>query len=308
MSLSAETTKWLDDLKKEGNLSDEAFNAIKAGVEGSPKADEFVKGSSLRQSDYSRQMGTVQQAQKDVEAAQRELQTKEAEVLAYKGTLDGWKVGADDKLKKFVSDAEAASNKALTAVNRLKSIAIANGLDENEILKDLDVPSNSQNQNTGGSPGLDTSKFLTSDQLKDQVRQASREAAMIDATIYDISTEHQKLFGTVLPSAATLVEGAIKAGKTLKQHWEESFKVPEKRTEVSENDIKARIEQGIKDGMATQLSNQVLAGQHPAGIPNGAIAPVFKNPDITKALPADHQNGGGVSAAIAAHAAGKYRS
>lgn len=309
MALSVETQKWLDDLKKEGNLSDEAFNAIKAGVEANPKADEFVKGSALRQSDYSRQMTAVQQAQKAVEDAQRELQAKEAEVNSYKGTLESWKTGADAKFNQAVKDAEAASNKATAALNRLRSVAVASGLDENEVLKDLDVTSNNPNPNPGGQPTLDTSKFLTSDQLKQQVAQAQREAALIDATIYDLAAEYRRLYGQEPPSgwAKSVVEGALSTKTTLEQYVTKEFKFDEKRGEASEKAIQARIDEAVKKKETELLSNQALAGQHPAGIPSGANSPVFKNENIAKPVPADRQSGGGVSAALAAHAAGKYR-
>lgn len=307
MAISQETSKWLDDLKKEGNLTDDAFNSIKASFDN-PKADEFVKGSTLRQSDYSRQMDSVKQAQKAVEDAQRDFQTKQAEVNAYKGTLDTWKAGAESKFHKAVKDAEAADTKATAALNRLKAVAQANGLDETEVLKDLTIPVNPNLQNPN-TPNMDTSKFLTADQLNEQVSRAARETAFVDATIYDLASEYRRLYGQEPPAgfAKSLVEGAIKSKMTLDEYATKEFKFVDKRTEASEAAIQARIKTAVDEASAKILSDQALSGGAHTGVPAGANSPIFKNENIMKPIAADHQGGGGVSAAIAAHAAGKYR-
>lgn len=308
MALSNETQKWLDDLKREGGLTDEAFNAIKASLDN-PKADEFVKGSALRQSDYSRQMGTVQAAQKAVEDAQRDLKLKEDNVAAYKSTLDGWKTEKEPLFIKAVKDAELAATRETAAINRLKSLALANGLDENEVLKDINVPVN-PNPNPNPAPGFDTSKFLTADQLNAHVQKAARETAFVDATIMDLAGEYRLLYGKDIPPGwgRAVVEGAIKSGLTLNDYVSKEYKFDEKRTQAAEAGIQARIDAAVTANTAKLNSEHILSGQNPGGVPSGANSPVFKQENIMKPLAPDHQAGGGITAAIAAHSAGKYRS
>lgn len=304
MAISKETQSWLADLKATGKLSEEQFKALESAASDST-VDEFIKGSALRQSDYSRNMAEVQKAQKAVEDANRELQNKEAAVTKFQQDLGTWKTGAEEKFNKAIKDAEGSSTKLSAAVNRLKALAVANGLDESEVLKDLDV--GVVEPAKVATSAIDTSKFLTTDQLKAQVTQAAQEAAMVDASIYDIASEHQRLFGTALPSAKNLVEGAIKAKQTLSQYWESTFKVAEKRAEATEKAIQERVDKAVKERETQILSEQALATQHPGGVPSTANSPVFKNENIVKPIAADHQPGSGISAAVAAHIAGKYR-
>ncbi len=305
MAISTATEQWLADLKKAGGLTDEAFNTIRASFE-KPEVDEFVKGSALRQSDYSRQMTAVQTAQKAVEDAQRDLQIKQTEVDNYRGTLDGWKAGAEGKFNTAVKNAELASTKAHAALERLKAVAAANGLDEAEVLKDLDTPVVLPNPN---QPNMDTSKFLTVDQLNEQVGKAARETAFVDATIMDLATEYRELYGKNPPMGwgRSVVEGALKSKQTLNEYVNREFKFDEKRQEVQKASIAAEIQAGIDAGMAKYTSEQIMGGQNPGGVPQGAVSPVFRNPNIMKPLEADHQSGGGISAAVAASASGKYR-
>ena len=73
MALSNETQRWLESLKTEGNLSDEAYNSIRTSL--NDKADNFVKGSVLRQDDYSRQMAAFKETQTAVEKAAIAVET-----------------------------------------------------------------------------------------------------------------------------------------------------------------------------------------------------------------------------------------
>jgi hypothetical protein len=295
--MTQETQKWLADLKATGKITDEQIKALEIAA-GTPEVDQFIKDSALRQADYSRHMDEVRKAQRAVEDATKELQNKEAAVTKYQADLGTWKAGAEEKFNAAVRAAEGSSTKLAAAINRLKAIAVANGLDEADVLKDLDVPSNPP-----VPPSVDTSKFLTADQLTERVREATRTAAFVDATIHDIAVEHQKLFGVPLPSAKDLVAEAIKAGKTLDQYWSEKFKVPEKQAEVREAEINERIKKAVDEATARLTSERVLAGQHNNAAP---VSPVFKE-DLSKPLPVDYKPGGGISAALAAHAAGKYQ-
>jgi hypothetical protein len=298
--MTQETQKWLADLKATGKITEEQFKALETAA-GTPEVDQFIKDSALRQADYSRHMDEISKARKAVEDAARELQNKEAAVTKYQADLGTWKAGAEEKFNAAVRAAEGSSTKLAAALNRLKAIAVANGLDEADVLKDLDAPSNPPVV----TPTIDTSKFLTAEQLAEQVREAARTAAFVDASIHDIAVEHQKLFGVPLPSAKDLVAEAIKAGKTLDQYWSEKFKVPEKQAEVREAEINERIKKAVDEATARLTSEQVLAGQHNNAAAH-PVSPVFRE-SITKPLPVDYKPGGGISAALAAHAAGKYQ-
>jgi hypothetical protein len=301
MALSAETQAWLDDLKKTGGISDEAFATLRATLESNSKADEFVKGSALRQSDYSRRMAEVQAAQQTLEAAQAALKAKEAEVTNFQTQLGQWKASAEPKFQQALAAQEAAERRVAAATARLKALAIANGLDENEVLKDIEAPPNPNPQNSQNppqNPPLDTTKFVT----KDDMIRGVRESALVDATIYDLGNEHQALFGKPLPNAAQLVAEAVQAGKPLRTFWEEKYKVPEKRNELQEASIQERIKAGVEAELAKRISEGALAPSV-AGRDDLKGSPVFSKP-LT--APTD-AGGGGVSAAVAAFQAGKYK-
>ncbi len=305
MALSSETTAWLEGLKKDGGLSDEAYNTIRASLD-SPKADEYVKGSSLRQADYSKKMDELRASQVAATEAQNQLAISQSNVAKYQIDVANWKTGAEAKYKQTVSQAEALERRATAAVARVRALAIANGIDETEALKDIDIVPTTEVTMTNKTNQVDMSQYLTQDQFQENVKKAVAESATIEAAIYDVASEHRRLFGQDLPNARELVQGAMAAKQTLSQFWESKFKVPEKRAEAAETAFNERVNKAVEEKTSKFLSEQALSqsGQHMA--PNNILSPVFR-PDVLKPIASDHQAGAGISAAIAAATSGKYR-
>lgn len=306
MALSTETQAWLEGLRKDGNVSDEAYNQIKASLESNSKADEYVKGSALRQADYSKKMDDVREAQKAAADATNALATKQAEVVRYQIEVANWKDGAETKYKQTVDESEKLERRASAATARLRAIAMANGLDPAEVLKDIDIIPTEEVNRQNMTQNIDTSKFLTQEQFEVNVKKAVSESAVIEAAIYDVASEHKRLFGQDLPNARELVQGALASKQTLTQFWENKFKVPEKRAEAAETAFNERVNKAVEEKTSKFLSEQALnqSGQHMT--PGNINSPVFR-PDVLKPISADHQSGAGISAAIAAAASGKYR-
>ncbi len=298
MALAPETQAWLDDLKKEGSLSDEAYNSLKATFEGNSKADGFVKGSVLRQADYSRQSAAIQTAKTELETAQAALQQRETDVTKFQGDLATWKAGAETNFNKAVKDREVAQNKANAALARLRSLAVANGLNEEEVLRDIDVTPvvDKKVENT-----MDTSGFLR----KEDLQRGIAESALVDASIHDVATEYLELTGKPLKGAADLVSEAIKAGKPIMQYANEKFQFDKLRKERDDRAYAERLKTDVDAGVSKRLSEMNLPGNITPGRQNQTPAgsPVLR-PGGIPAPPAE--SGGGVSAAVAAFQSGKY--
>jgi hypothetical protein len=298
--ISKETENWLQGLKAEGKLSDEVIAQLRSAAESNVETDNFFKGSVLRQSEFSRNMGEVQKAQTELEKAQADLRIRTDEAAKFREDVVNWKTGAEENYKKALADSEAAARKEAAAVARLKNLAMANGLPVDEVLKELDFVENK----VVDPPQFDTSKFVT----KDDISQANQGHALVNALIYDLGERHRDLFGTRLPNAKELVAEAIKAGRPLEDYWKEKFKVPEKEKEIYENSVKAKFEEEFKN-KEISLRSSLQIPQERAG--NQSQHPLFSNPGLkelaAKVTHNDTSNSGeGVSAAIAAFNEGKY--
>lgn len=303
MALSTETQAWLEGLKKEGNLTDDAFTQLKQSLETNANADNYVKGSQLRQNEFSSKMASIQTAQKAVDDATAALAQKEAQVTKYQADLGTWKKGADANFSKAITEREAALNKANAALARLKSLAVANGLSEEEVLKDLDVtPTNVPGAPKPGEAPFDTSQFVTRQNIQDTVR----ESALIDATIYDLSVEYMELTGKPLKGASELVKEAIAAGKPLGDYVATKFDFPKLRAAQGEQSIQARIDAAVKARETEILSNTSLPGGNLQGRDDLHGSPILEKA-ATGGFKTDSESGGGVSAAVAAFQQGKFR-
>lgn len=303
MALSTETKAWLEGLKKEGNLSDEALKQLEQSLDNG-KADDYVKGSQLRQNEFSSKMASVQAAQKAVEDASAALATKESQVSAYQTELGTWKAGADKNFQKAITERESALNKANAAMARLKSLAVANGLSEEDVLKDLDVTPPAPGAPKPGEAPFDTSQFVTRQNIQDTVR----ESALIDATIYDVAGEYQELTGKPLRGAGALVQEAIKAGKPLGEYIATKFDFAGLRTKASEGDVQRRIDEAVKAKETEILSRTNLPGASAGLRTDLKGSPIFdaQAEGVLKSAPAGTGGGGGVPGAVAAFNAGKF--
>lgn len=301
MATSTETQSWLDSLKREGGISEEVHTQLKSALEGNTKADEYIRSSQLRQADYSRVMADVQKAQKDVEAAGEALRTKEDQVTKYQNDLGAWKQGADKNFQQAIKEREAAGNKAAAAVARLKSLAVANGLDENEVLKDLEVAPVPDNQQQQQYQQPDLSGYVK----REDIQRTVQESALIDASIHDVAVRHLELTGKPLKDASKLVQEAIAAKMTIGDYAAKKYDYSKLEGEQSEAAVQRRVDDAVAAERTKILSD--------AGLPNAGTglrtdlkgSPLFSGGPLK--APVAGAEGGGVSAAVAAFISGKFK-
>lgn len=295
MALSTETKSWLDGLVADGGLSAEDAAALVKSAEGNSKLDEYIKGSALRQSEFSRRMSEVDKAKTD-------LATKEAEVTNFQTQLGTWKAGADKEYQRALKDAEDLRTRVSAAQNRVRTLAVTYGISEDEIkdiLESASIPNPNPNPTDPAkpTPSIDTSKFVTRDE--------ANNLALLDAAIHDLNVEHQKLFGTPLPGAVQLVQEAMAAGTKLTEFWANKYRVEDRRKEIAQADFNKRVEEEVTKRIAAHSADSI-PGSHLRPDLAQHASPIFREGGF-KAPDKDHLSGGGVSAAVAAFNAGKFR-
>lgn len=301
MALSKETEAWLSGLEKDGKLPKEVIESLRSAAGANSDTDNYIKGSALRQEDYSRNISDLKAAQKLVEDSQKALVQKEADVSRYQAELGTWKAGADQNFNKALEEREKAERKTAAAIAKVRTLAIANGLSEEDVLRDLDVtpviPPADRN------PQFDASKYLT----REEVQKVTQEAALLDANIYDVAERHKELFGTRLDTRA-LVERAIKSGVGIEALWKSENKVEEKLEQNKEAALRTKL-QAEFDAKETALRSSLSLPIPRAGREADPYSShkLFENPALKKNAE-ELNNSTGVSAAIAAFNTGKYTS
>lgn len=295
MALSIETQNWLDSLSKEGNLSAEVVAQLRSAAETNANADSFIKGSVLRQNDYSRNSAAVQQVKLEAERALAESQRFQTE-------LTEWQTGAQGSFQKALKDREEADARAGKALARLQSVAAKYGVNEEEIKLDgFESVAEAKKEVMNFDPEV------YKREVREVMDRSVREAAVLDALILDLNNEHFALFGKPLPKAGELVQEALKSGKQLTQLWEEKYAVGAKRTELQEASVTKRVDDEVASRMAKLVSEGVLSPQS-QGIRNDPYAgsPILRKEVMTPQT-GERSEGQGLSAAVAAFQSGKYK-
>lgn len=152
---------------------------------------------------------------------------------------------------------------------------------------------------TPATPAVDTSQFVTSETWNQGLELVGDSIEMAQ----DIVADHQDLFGHRLPGGlGSLRKDFKEAQKTrryagsIKQFWEEKYKVPDKRTEISQA-AQAKL---IADAELRGRNAAIAEGANPATRSMLASRSPFTNRGAATATPGAAATPGGAPAAASA--------
>lgn len=251
-----------------------------------------LKGTVLRQADYSRKMNELQTS---IGQKEQQLQQEMAEWASLTAAEKAASQGLREQL-------ERTQREHLQAQQALTRLAQEAGVDPKTYLGTEPPPAAPP---TPPAPTVDTSKFATGDQLA----QIARLSLQIPAQIAVIANEHRRLTGEELDPTALVAELEARAqtrGNTkpldLRAIWEEQHNIPTLRDQKAQEKYNADIAAAEARGRERALTEQSLP---PGAMPAGRHAPVFGNRQSSLQRP---QPGQGLQAAIAALRTRKYAS
>lgn len=234
--------------------------AVLAAIgKGGEKALKYIEENQLRQSDYSKKMDALTA---DVKKKEADLAKQKETEDNYHNSLASW----DTKRKKELADATAAREKAeralATARDKVLELAKENDLPADDIAKLFEgAPASSGNnepRNSGVDPKELDSRFVTREDFRVEAKSYARLATMIPG----LERNHFKLFGDNAepPDWEKLIEKTVATNgtKTLKQVYEEEYKVADKREELKTAAWNAKIETARKEAAEAERA-KILA-------------------------------------------------
>jgi hypothetical protein len=265
--------QWLGGLKDQGKLTDEQLESLKSAL--TPESVDYIGSSVLRQEDYSRLAAQVKQ--------------KEREVADFQASLSEWKGNAESEFLAM----QRAKATAEAEIARLKTLAAAYEVPEDELRKGTPTV---EDPNKNAQPAQDMSEFM---KTKD-AQQAMIDALKVQNKLISIASKHQVLFGNPLDDEA-LVDRAIQSGRTIDQEWEETYKVADKRAEITAA-AQAAHDQRIREEERAKVLSELKLPEARPGAPTSPVSDMFKSSIDTAN---DHVSG--LQAALEAYGTGKYR-
>ena len=281
---------WIADL----GVSDEERAQLETILGKAPDRAEKLKGSVLRQSEFSRKMNDLST---QMTAKERALADKEAEIEHERGQLVQWKTGADTKLTDAITKADKLERERFALEQKMRALATDYGVDVSDVLPAAGTPPPAA---APVASALDTSKFIDRDTYQNGVIGMVRTAAQIQK----LAAEHRRLFGSELDNPEELVDTVLEAAKkgqtiNLQGAWESKFKVADKRRELDEAAVQKRIDDAVKAAEMKVRSEANIATPRPTGAGSPILAQFGKKtPDGAP---------GGIEGAVQAYNTGKYR-
>lgn len=301
----ADLQKWMDDLVKAGNLSEEQAKLLSGTLE-KPEVIEFVGGSMLRQEDYSVHMNQLAEDRKKQE---KDYKTRDDEVTRFQTSLVTFKGEADKQVTEANKRVTVADQARESQAQRIQSLAAQYGIEDAELTVAVVASNPPANPPSGGAAPSGISDEVLKGYVKSEdFNKGARHYVDLTAVLNDMADEHVELFGTRL-SRKELVDEALSTGKTIEQVWEAKYNVTERRTQLvkesAEKHDKELVDKTAADTEAKVRSELQLPPQRERS--DVTASPVLTRqfkPEIGPETPAAHQQR--VLAAVAAHNEGKY--
>ncbi len=232
----AATTAWLEGLKKSGALTDEQMQVL---MEASGKTEfvDYVGETAMNRSDYSKRQNDLQ----------TEFQAKTQELTDYQRELANWR----GMTEKEVSTIKAEAEQLRAERQRLIGVAQSYGLTESDLgdpvapfTQHPSLAATKPNPSAPQADQIDPAKYLS----RDEFVQKETLYSLLPAEIADIMAEHRELFGKEA-RLRPIVEKAMKEQRSVREVYEEEYKVADRRSELAtaerEAEIKRRVDEEL---------------------------------------------------------------
>lgn len=297
MAFTQEVQEWINELE----LSPEELQQIAPVLE---KRQDKLKGSVLRQADYSRKTQALAKEKADLEteiAARADQYQKDLNELAT------WKTTADTEMLKNHEQMVSAQTKLYEITQRAKAIPgidlKALGFDENDVV----TPPPTKKDDADFTEY--DKRFLTRDEAS-KLRNEVTVAPDVSALIHDLDVEHRELFGKPL-NARNLLEETRKWNKAnpnnqrgIESQWQAMNDVTKRRADLQEQGIEARIKTRVDE------ETMKLRSEHKLPITrgnDGAPPTILSMRGDLGLKERPREDVSAVDAAVSAYNSGRYR-
>lgn len=287
---------WLKDL----DLSEDEMRIV-SPLFSKPERTEKLKGSVLRQSEFSRKMNDLDKQKAELEAS---ILEKEQLIAADAQKLGAWKQTADKTLTDTAEALEKERVERFKLAQKMERLATQYGEDPKQWLSTEDVtPPPKEPVKAVDTSEYDKKYFSRED--ADKFGNELRLVPDLAAEFHDLAEEHYELFGKRL-KMGPLVQEARKSKKLLREQWAEQYKVEERRKELSEKAIEERIQARVSEEKQKILSEHKLPVTRSG---DGDGSPLLQMREDLRLAGKERKSQGSsaVDAAVKAYNTGKYK-
>jgi hypothetical protein len=295
MSSNLDVNAWAEDLAKDGDLNEEEKERLLA-ILGKPKIAEKVKGSVLRQSDYSREMNTLTEQKKAVAK----------QVEQYESRLNAAEAEKKDILTRLANE-EVSTAQAQALLNRVKTEF---ALTDDDIPGMADLIKTRKTGDLPKEPDLDARLAAFKTEIMDGISKTLvpelTGMSELDLVWDDIREEHKELTGKRLTASdqRALLKEAREKGTSIKALWEERNDVPALRKTQEREAWKRDYDQELADKDKERRSKEALEmvgrGREEAPLNERGSMVLKKRFAIHEEVPADTRGTGNEKRAASA--------
>jgi cell division protein ZapA (FtsZ GTPase activity inhibitor) len=247
-------------------------------------ATRFV-GGFLARADYTTKTQELARQRQQFESAQQDYEQRLTQAEAEK-----------DQIMKDLANERITAAKAQSL---LKTVKQAYQLTDNDLPGIEDIKETVRTgQVVDSTPNLDERLSKFEQQIMDKItKQLVPEIsglAMLGPVWNEIGHEHERLFGQRLSKKdqAEILKQAREENRSLESVWQDKYNVSEKRLEVRDKELEAKLRRQWEDEQAKKNQEAALRGVNPEArefVSQDMQSPLFKR----SFMPQEQQNGNG---------------
>lgn len=309
MPMTPEVKSWADGLIASGVPAGEV-NALVASLEANDKGQEYIRSSQLRQEDYNRQLD---KSRKELESKARMVTDKEAELADLQERLTSWKSNADASLSTKAKQIEKLETERTRVLARLNSLRETYAIAEDDLKDLMEAPVVTDKVDNNKPPVGD---YLTMEGFQKEATKFAQVYPLLSVELDDLRDEHKELFGNKRPDMKSLMDKAYASGgkKTIRQIWEEEYKVADRRQELAQKAFDDKVNSEVETRLTKRMSEMSLPGGG-STTRKGEGSPVFslkktaapERSEKTQTETSYNRPMDTVMKAVTAHREGKYK-
>jgi hypothetical protein len=310
------TAAELETFVKELGLPEDKAKAVLGAIGSDGATLEKFGAHVLRQADYSAKLNELATEKTRLEA---DFQKKREEEDRFHAGVASWKTAKEkevaDRMAQATADAEAKLN---AARDKVKSLVARGAVLEDDVKDLLTAPTATTTTRTDDQPRDANGKYLSREEFQNEASFFLR----IPGLVTSMEREYFRMFGNDAPAPnwELVMESAkkIKSAQPMRDAFEQTYKLPEKRAEIAkkqhDDDIAAAEKRGAEAARSKMLaenpeiSGRTVSRERPGSpILDRGRAQMEEMKKAGKAPASDHASRDTVSAAVAAFNDGKYR-
>ena len=276
----------------------EYVNGLDLTPEEKAAVDAILKSEKVRGAIDKDLAGAQSEISRQFDAAAKAKTDAEKKNADYYKEVSDWKTQKDQEFQQKEAQFRKTFETNAQYKARLEGMVAAGTIDQEDVADLLTTPVVKVEPVVKQEPTVDPNKYIS----REAYQSDAATQMQLAAALQDLQAEHYELYGKPMAGATAMLNKALTENRPLREVFDETYKISERRQELQAEADKNREAQIRADERMKVMSEVSNPASRPAV---GVVSPVLN--EFSKPAEGAAHSARGVMAAVQAFQAGKYK-